>query len=96
MAKTSGSFKKGEAKGKPKGALSKTTKAAKELFVNIMEGEIDNIKDALTKAKAKDPIAYLNVLSKFYPYFMPKQLDITSGGEPFEAPNIIAPNGHKP
>jgi hypothetical protein len=91
-----GKFVKGEAKGKPKGAENKTTKEAKQLFVNIMQGEIDNIKDALEKVKKKDPAAYLNVLSKFYPYFMPKQVDITSGGEPFTAPNIIAPNGHKP
>ena len=91
-------FAKGHKKlgGKTKGTPDKIAGAAKALFVNIMEGEVDNIKDALSKARTKDPIAYLNVLSKFYPYFMPKQLDITSGGEPFEAPNIIAPNGHKP
>jgi hypothetical protein len=91
-------FKKGHTKigGKIKGTENKLTGKARMVFVNIMEGEIDNIKNALDKVRTKDPSAYLNILSKFYPYFMPKQLDITSGGEAFEAPNIIAPNGHKP
>lgn len=62
--------------GKPKGAENKTTKAAKELFVSIMEGEVDNIKDSLEKVRKKDPAKYLEVLSKFYPYFMPKKLEV--------------------
>ena len=84
-------FQKGHKKvgGKAKGTEAKTTKKAKELFVSIMEGEIDHIKDALGKARSKDPIAYLNVLSKFYPYFMPKQIDITSDGDSFIPPNIL-------
>lgn len=62
--------------GKPKGATNKTTKAAKELFVQIMEGEVDNIKASLDKIRLKDPALYLQTLSKFYPYYMPKKMEI--------------------
>ena len=68
-------FEKGNS-GKPKGAENKTTKAAKELFVSIMEGEVDNIKASLDKIRVKDPGKYLEVLSKFFPYFIPKKLEI--------------------
>jgi hypothetical protein len=71
----SSKFGKGNA-GKPKGAENKTTKAAKELFVSIMEGEVDHIKESLEKVRKKNPALYLMTLSKFYPYFMPKKLEV--------------------
>lgn len=70
-------FEKGNA-GKPKGAENKTTKAAKELFVSIMEGQVENIEDSLEKIRVKDPGKYLEVLSKFFPYFIPKKLEVDS------------------
>lgn len=70
-------FEKGNA-GKPKGAENKTTKAAKELFVSIMEGQVDHIEASLDKIRVKDPALYLQTLSKFYPYFMPKKMEIDS------------------
>jgi hypothetical protein len=73
-------FVKGNS-GKPKGAENKTTKAAKELFVSIMEGEIDHIKDSLDKIRVKEPAKYLEVLSKFYPYFMPKKIEVDTPTE---------------
>lgn len=88
MAKSATSFQKGHGGTKPKGAVNKATQQAKELFVSIMEGEVDYIKDALAKVRAKDPLNYLNVLSKYYPYFMPKQLDITNNGGDFLPPII--------
>lgn len=75
MSREKTQFKEGNT-GKPKGAENKTTKAAKELFVSIMEGEVDNIKTSLKKIRIKDPARYLEVLSKFYPYFMPKKLEV--------------------
>lgn len=70
-------FTKGN-NGKPKGAENKTTKAARELFVEIMEGEVDNIKESLQTIRKKDHAKYLEVLSKFFPYFIPKKLDIST------------------
>lgn len=68
-------FKPGNS-GKPKGAENKTTKAAKELFVAIMEGEVDHIKQSLDKIRKSDPALYLQTLSKFYPYFMPRKIEM--------------------
>lgn len=83
------SFKAGNNFGRPKGAQSKTTKEAKELFISIMQGEVSNIQDALTKVRKKDPARYLDTISRLFPYFMPKQLDITTEGQSFPAPQII-------
>jgi hypothetical protein len=73
-------FEKGNP-GKPKGSENKTTKAAKEIFISIMEGEVDHIKNSLDKIREKDPALYLTTLSKFYPYFMPKKLEVDTPSE---------------
>lgn len=75
MGKEVSQFKKGN-KGKPKGAENKTTKQAREIFVSIMEGEVDNIKDSLDRIRKKDHGKYLEVLAKFFPYFIPKKLEV--------------------
>lgn len=75
--------------GSRKGKENKTTGKARELFVQIMEGEVDYIQQALEAVRKKNPADYLNVLSKFYPYFIPKQVDITSKGESFLPPTIL-------
>jgi hypothetical protein len=77
-------FKKGKSgnpAGKPKGAEARTTKEAKELFISIMNGEVDNIKDSFDKIRKKDPAKYLDVLAKLFPYFMPKQMEINATGK---------------
>lgn len=78
--KKPGTFEKGNP-GKPKGAESKTTKAAKELFLSIMEGEVEFIQEALGKVRKVDPARYLDTLSRLFPYFMPKQVDVTTDGD---------------
>ena len=76
-------FKKGKIKtgGKVKGSGNIATKKGRELFLEIMEGEIDNVKESLNQVRSENPYNYLNVLSKLLPYFMPKLSDITSKGE---------------
>jgi hypothetical protein len=90
MPKTSGSFKKGEAKGKPKGALNRTTKQAKELLEKVLFGQLDNV-NAAFEALKKDPAKYIDAYSKMFSYVMPKKTDVTSGDEkiPVNLPNII-------
>lgn len=77
-------FQKGNA-GKPKGAVNHTTKQARELFVSIMEGQVDHINDSLEAIRKKDKAKYLDCLSKFFPYFIPKKVEI-------ETPNEIVIN----
>jgi hypothetical protein len=74
-------FEKGKAPGKPKGATNKIDKAAKELFLEIMEGEVDHIKDSLESLRKKDKGKYLEVLAKFFPYFIPKKLEHNIPGQ---------------
>jgi hypothetical protein len=82
MAKTKTSFRKGDGrKRKPKGALNRTTKEAKELLEQILLGQVDNIKEALESVKESDPARYLDSCSKLFTYVLPKKADITTGGE---------------
>lgn len=76
-------FEEGHEKkgGREKGTPNKLDTQAKQLFINIMEGEVDHIKESFEKVRDKNPTMYLNLLSKFFPYFMPKQVDIKSDGE---------------
>jgi hypothetical protein len=85
-------FKKGDKKpensGKAKGSEHKVTKEAREVFKTIMEGEVGNIQQALADIRKKSPFNYILCFSKLAPYFMPKQIDIQSGGEKVQAPII--------
>ena len=78
--KHDGQFKKGNS-GKPKGAEHKTSKEARELFVKTLEGQVENIEEAFDMVRASSPGRYLELFAKYAQYFMPKQLDITSGGQ---------------
>lgn len=93
--KTSGSFKKGEAKGKPKGAVNRTTKESKQLLEQILFGQVDNIEAAFNKLQ-KDPARYLDACSKLFAYILPKKTDVTSDNKPIiQLPTIeIKTNGH--
>jgi hypothetical protein len=80
MAKGVKGFTKGN-EGKPKGAVNKTVQEARVLFVQTLEGQVPNIEEAFEKVREKDPAMYLNLLSKYAQYFVPKMVDITTGGE---------------
>lgn len=73
-------FKKGQsgnAKGRPKGANNKVTKEARDLFVKIMNGEVGHIEDALDALRSESSEKYLKALSNLFPYFMPKQQELS-------------------
>ena len=81
MAKTKTSFKKGQG-GKPKGAVNRTTKEAKEFLEYVMFRQLDNMNDALERLHAKDPSRYLDACSKLFTYVLPKKTDVTSNDKP--------------
>lgn len=92
MPKTAGSFRKGDnRKRKPKGALNRTTKESHELFMFIMNRQVDNIEGALVKLNKDDPEKYINALSKLLQYYIPRKTDITSDNEKIQIklPDII-------
>ena len=67
--------------GREKGTQNKSTEEAKKLFIKIMSGNINKFKTALDYLYKKDKIEWLKVINKFFPYYLPRQQDITSGGE---------------
>jgi hypothetical protein len=71
----------GNADGRPKGAVSRTTKEAKEILEQVLLGQVDNIKEALQEVKENDPGKNLDACSKLFTYVLPKKTDLTSGGE---------------
>lgn len=71
-------FKKGQSgnpNGKPKGAKGKVSSKARELFVQVMEGEMENIQNSLAILRENSDEKYLKALSAMMPYFMPKQTE---------------------
>ena len=86
-------FEKGNP-GRPKGILNKSTAKGRELFMQIMEGQIDHVEGALQVVKMEDPAKYLDLISKLLPYFMPKKVDVTSDGK--ELKPIIIDFGAEP
>lgn len=82
MARGPGKGKTNNPNGRPKGIPNKSTKEARQLFITIMSGEIDRIKEALDKLYEKDPVRYLDILNRYMPYYLPKRMDVTSDDKP--------------
>lgn len=81
-------FEKGREKtgGRKKGTPNKNTQKARALFLKIMEGELEHFHEALKEMREKDRKAYLYILNKYYPYFLPKQFDLDISIESTELP----------
>lgn len=82
--------KKGTQKtgGRAAGTPNKTTKEFRELFVAIMNGQIEYIAEALEAVRLESPTKYLDALSKLFQYTMPKQLDVKTDGEKITDVNV--------
>ena len=70
--------------GRQKGTPNKSTEKAKALFVDIMSGNVKKFKIALDYLYKKDKIKWLDVVNKFFPYYLPRKQDITSDDEPLK------------
>lgn len=81
MARSGGTWKKGQG-GKPKGALNRTTKQAKEILEQVMFGQMENMSKALDLLYKKDQARYLDACSKLFTYVLPKKTDLTSDDKP--------------
>jgi hypothetical protein len=86
MSKSKGDPKSG---GRKAGTPNRTTKEARELFVSIMNNEIDNIEEALKKVRDESPAKYLDAVAKLFQYTIPKQLDVTTDGDKINSIKLI-------
>jgi len=95
MARSSTTFDgKNNKGGRPKGAVDKVTSDAKALFMEIMEGQVPKVQEALNEVYKEDKAAFLKYLAALMPYFIPKKTDVTSNGKELnEKPIIIDWNG---
>lgn len=57
---------------------NKITQQARELFVEILEGQVPNIEKAFAEVYKKDKTKYLELYAKYAQYFVPRKVDITS------------------
>jgi hypothetical protein len=83
MAKVRGKpFVKGDGRvRKQKGDVGLIKREAKLLFQKVMAGQVNHIQEALEAVKKKNPAVYLNILSNFFPYFLPKKAETDEEGK---------------
>ena len=82
MARSSTTFDgKNHKGGRPKGSVDKVTSDAKALFMEIMEGQVPKVQEALNEVYKEDKAAFLKYLAALMPYFIPKKTDVTSNGK---------------
>mgnify|MGYP003490246651 CR=1 FL=1 len=76
-------FKKGHEKvgGKPKGHTDEATLASREVFKSAIEDQFPKMIEAFDKAREQSPVKYLELITKFAQYVMPKMIDVTTKGE---------------
>lgn len=78
MAKPKGSIKVG---GRIKGTGNKDVQVARDVFRLAVEDQFPKMIEAFDKARAESPVKYLELISKFAQFVMPKMVDVTTNGE---------------
>lgn len=66
--------------GRVKGSVNKTTADFRKLFVEILAGEVENIKESLDIVRNKSHKDYLEIYSKYAKYFTPVQSEVKNTG----------------
>ena len=87
-------FQKGQVSnpnGRPPGP-NKINKEVRERFKEIVEGQLDNVMDALDRIALEDPAKYVDTLTKLSAFFTPKLTEDVNKQAP---PVFILPAGAK-
>ena len=71
--------KSGNADGRPKGAVNRTTAEAREIFNAILSDEMDHVREALATVRKKDAYKYLDLMNKLLAFYFPKAQTIDLG-----------------
>lgn len=72
MAKSGTTFKKGEAKGRPKGFPNKVNRDTKEAIKLLVENNLDNMTEWLERIAMKDPEKAMYIIINLLEYNIPK------------------------
>ena len=78
-------FKKGESgnpDGRGKGSSNKVTTEIKMMVTELVRRGLDVSLEKMQQIE--DPVKYMDTVSKFIQYVLPKNIDHTSGGEKIE------------
>lgn len=84
-------YQKGHKKlgGKKKGTPNVATKSAQMLIIDIVNGEMERVKPALTALYNRDKYKYLLVIDKLLSYAAPK-MQTTAMTLPFDIKELVA------
>jgi len=76
-------FKPGNklSKGRPKGAINRSTEMAKLTLARIADEGLDNLKKDLQKIRETDPVRAAELYLKILEYIIPKQQRVEVKGE---------------
>ena len=86
----------GNLAGKPKGTPNKTTNKVREAFQKLLEDNLENMTDWLSKVADDDPKAALDILNKMAEYTTPKLARVENKIETDEGITEIKLNFVKP
>jgi hypothetical protein len=67
-------------KGRPKGAVNKSTEDVKQLIVRVAEGSISNIEKDLARIRRKNPEKAVELALKLLEYVAPKLKSVDISG----------------
>jgi len=84
--------------GRPKGSVNETSKRVREAFASLLEGREQELADALSKVRDKDPKSFIELWIKVSERFVPtlSRQELTGAeGEPFQPIQIILPTNPK-
>lgn len=69
-------LKRGGSGGRPKGKPNRTTTAMRDMIIDIVNSQLDNVYDALEEIREKDKVQYLKLTQKFAEMVLPKQQEV--------------------